>query len=448
MLEKVKKVEMEKNVQMRMEKISNTPGVYQFFDVDKKLLYIGKAVDLKKRVSQYFARPQDERISQMVQKIAEIKTIETDTNIEALILEANLINKYKPPFNVLLKDDKSFGGIFITDENFPLVFSARITDQLPKGEWFGPYVHGKELAQALKVLRRIFKWCDRPQDGNSKKQDTITKQITNSIILHSKLILNSKFENQKFTKEPCFYYHIGLCSGACVSAITRQEYNRQIKHLKMFLCGEKNKLIKTIENDMMKVSKLQNFEQAQGLKNELYGLKHIQESAFVVMGDSPITKSKSNIKIECYDVANIGNDAIVGGMVVLIGDKPDTSQYRQFKIKTIKHQNDVGAIKEMFVRRINHKNWMFPDLTVVDGGLGQVSAVRQILHQRSLVIPVIGITKGKSRNKNELIGDIAFVTSQKISLKILIQARDESHRFARRYYFKRRKKINIDDNDK
>ena len=98
----------------------------------------------------------------VVNKIADIKIIETDTNIEALILEANLINKHKPPYNVLLKDDKTFGGIFISDNKFPLVYPARITDQLPKGEWFGPYVSARELKIALKVLRHIFRWCDKP----------------------------------------------------------------------------------------------------------------------------------------------------------------------------------------------------------------------------------------------------------------------------------------------
>lgn len=177
---------------IKIDTISHSPGVYRFIDAQKQLLYIGKAIDLKKRVSQYFMRPQDERISQMVQKISSVKTIETETNIEALILEANLINKHKPPYNVLLKDDKTFGGIFITDEKYPRVYPARITDQLPKGEWFGPYVSGNELKIALKVLRRIFKWCDAPSGANSKIQATINKQYPNSKILNSKFILKSK----------------------------------------------------------------------------------------------------------------------------------------------------------------------------------------------------------------------------------------------------------------
>lgn len=406
-------------------KIKHTSGVYWFYDGQGKLLYIGKAIDLKKRVSQYFTRPQDERISQMVAKIASVKTIETDTNIEALILEANLINKHKPPYNVLLKDDKTFGGIFITDEKYPRVYPARITDQLPKGEWFGPYVSGNELKIALKVMRRIFRWCDKPP------------RTAKLLINNYKLII----------KESCFYHHIKLCSGACVGKVTKQEYNRQIKHLKMFLRGEKNKLIKTIEKEMKLASKEQKFEQAQKLKQESDGLKHIRESAFVVTGESPITKSKSNLKIECYDVANIGNDSIVGAMVVFISDEPDNSQYRKFKIKTINKQNDVGAMAEMMERRLNHPEWKYPDLLLIDGGIGQVSAVRQILYQRNLVIPVIGIAKGAKRNKNELMGDVSFITSQKIPLKTLVQARDEAHRFARKYFFHLRKRVNIDDNN-
>ena len=406
--------------QIIIDTISHSSGVYQFYDAEKRLLYIGKAIDLKKRVSQYFMRPHDEpansaggRISQMVQKIASIKTIETDTNIEALILEANLINKHKPSYNVLLKDDKTFGGIFITDEKYPRVFPARITDQLPKGEWFGPYVSGNELKIALKVLRRIFKWCESPDGSN----------------------LKFKIKNLKLVKpKTCFYYHIGLCSGVCIGEVSKQEYNRQIKHVKMFLRGEKNKLIRTIEKEMKLASKEKKFEQAQKFKLELDGLMHIQESAFVVTGESPITRSKLDLKIECYDIANIGNSSIVGAMVASISDSLKPSLYRKFKIKTITSQNDVGALAEMVDRRLNHTEWIFPDCIIVDGGIGQVNAIRDILHIRDVFIPVVGIIKGSKRNKSMLVGDVSYITANKITLKTISIVRDEAHRFAQKYF--------------
>lgn len=426
---------MKEDVKIRIGEIGHTPGVYQFFNEEKKLLYIGKAVDLKNRVSQYFLRPQSERISQMVERIADIKIIQTDTNIEALILEANLINKYQPLYNILLKDDKTFGGIFITDEGYPRVFLARITDQLPKGEWFGPYVHGKERQIALKVLRKIFKWCNAPGGANLKLK---TK--------------NSKLQLKTDKPKPCFYYHIGLCSGACIGAVTKLEYRRQIRHLKMFLKGEKKKLLKKIESEMKHAARLNKFENAQRLKEKLAALNHIQESAFVVMGDSPITQTKSKLsaggRIEGYDIANIANDSIVGGMVVFTGGKPDTNQYRQFKIRTIKKQNDVAAMAEMVERRFTHSEWTDPDLILVDGGIGQVAAVRQIIHYLNKIIPVVGIAKGQKRDKNELVGDVSFVTANKILLKTLIQVRDEAHRFARRYFFVLRTKQQIKANSR
>lgn len=202
----------------------------------------------------------------------------------------------------------------------------------------------------------------------------------------------------------------------------------------MFMRGEKKKLIKTIEKEMKVASQQQKFEQAQKLKLELDGLKHIHESAFVVTGESPITKSKQKIKIECYDVANIGNSSIVGAMVVFIGNTPERSLYRKFKIKTITQQNDVGALAEMVDRRLNHPEWQFPDCILVDGGIGQVHAIREILHVRGIVIPVVGIIKGPKRNKSILVGDVSYITTNKISLKTLSTARNEAHRFAQKYF--------------
>lgn len=410
------------NIELIVANLPQRPGVYQFYDRRGQLLYIGKAVDLKRRVASYFQKAQSGRTARLVELIAKIKIIETTSSIEALVLEANLINKHQPPYNILLKDDKTWSGIFVSAEPYPRVFSARVTEQLPKGEWFGPYVYGKQRLEALKVLRRIFKWCDAPGINSKFKSQKLKLQ----------------FKNQKL--RPCFYYHIKLCSGACVGAVTRQEYRSQINHLKMFLRGQKERLTKKIEREMKTATKVQKFEQAGRLKNELAALTHIRESALVALGDASPAKAQPKLRIEGFDVANISHDAIVGALVVNDAGKAVNSDYRQFKIRTVTRQNDVAALAEMLERRFQHLDWPLPDLVLVDGGLGQVNAARQVLHRHQLALPLVGIAKGPDRAKNQLVGDVAFVTQQKISLQTLIATRDEAHRFARRYFFTLRRK--------
>ena len=198
------------------KKLPDSPGVYLMKGKKGKLLYIGKAGNLRRRVSSYFLRPHDARISQMVSDIKTIDFLETDNALEALILEAKLIKDKKPPYNIKDKDDKSFLFIEITDEEFPRVLLVR-GKSLSAGKRYGPFTSASSAREAIRILRKIFPWSTHPE---------------------------SKIGSYK---KPCFEYEIGLCPGTCVGAISKKDYMKNIKGLKMFLSGQKNKLINSLK---------------------------------------------------------------------------------------------------------------------------------------------------------------------------------------------------------
>lgn len=347
----------------------------------------------------------------MVGKIKSVKIIPTPTNIEALVLEANLIRAHKPLYNIALKDDRSFLGVFITKELYPRVFATRATKKLPDGDWYGPYTSATQLRLALKIIRRLFPWCSNPPT-------TRAGGVTGQPVRQAKA---------------CFGRHLGLCLGACSGEIGVQEYARTISHLRLFLEGKKARVADSIARAMKSAAKNERFEQAARLRRQLQALEHIRESALVAMGDSPFVAAPSGERIEFFDVSNLGPTAIVGAMAVVTKGKSNPSQYRRFKIRSLTSPNDGASIAEIVRRRFDHADWPRPDLVVVDGGLGQVTAARQALFSRSLAIPVIGIAKGPTRKKNELLGDLSFITQNKIPLSWLMLGRDEAHRFAINY---------------
>lgn len=361
-----------------------------------KLLYIGKAGNLRRRVSSYFLRPHDARISQMVSDIKTIDFLETDNALEALILEAKLIKDKKPPYNIKDKDDKSFLFIEITDEEFPRVLLVR-GKSLSAGKRYGPFTSASSAREAIRILRKIFPWSTHPE---------------------------SKIGSYK---KPCFEYEIGLCPGTCVGAISKKDYMKNIKGLKMFLSGQKNKLINSLKKDMALASKELRFEDASKLKKKIFSLEHIQDAA--LLGEADIVSTDDKTRIEGYDISNISGDSAVGSMVVFVGGSPKRDEYRKFKIRSILEPNDVGMMKEMVSRRLKN-DWPLPDFMLVDGGIAQVNAVRSSVLEAGLKIPIIGMVKGPDRKKTDLVGDKVV----NINKKILEKVRDEAHRFAISYH--------------
>lgn len=361
-------------------------GVYLFQDKNGGILYIGRATNLKRRVLQYFQKPIDSRIQEMISLAHSLKYKKTKSVLEAIILEANLIKKYWPKYNIKDKDDRSFIYIIIPKTDYPQPFIIR-GKQLQKfsstqAVIFGPYQSLSLVKNALKIIRRIFPY-------------SICKP---------------------FQGKPCFDYQIGLCPGLCISAIFKKDYQKNIKNLILFLKGEQSKLIKKLKKEN---------------PDKVKALEHIQDVALISSDQELMTNDQGLIRIEGYDISHLSGKETYGSMAVFVNNKPDTSQYRLFKIKDGKASDDLAALKEMIVRRFKHKEWQYPDLILVDGGRPQINYIGKTLEELSINIPLIGISKYAN---NELVFAKSVKKSEKeiikLSKNILLQLRDEAHRFA------------------
>lgn len=400
-------------------KIPHKSGVYIYKDSKDSVLYVGKAIDLYSRVSSYFSGDQIVKTAALVEKIADLETIIVESELEALILEANLIKKYLPPFNVRLLDDKDYLYIGLTDENFPKVITIRRMDLGKMKKYWGPFPSARTVKNTLKQLRRIFPWCSKPP----------------------KLLAS-----QGPTLRACFYYHIGFCPGACVGLISKEDYNQIVRKFSKFLDGKKEELVENLTKEMIRSSKELRFEEAGKIKKMLDGINYMTQTNRVQsylenpnfledekgLALSELQKDLSLPKlperIEGYDISNIQGKDAVGSMVVLTNGEIDKSQYRRFKIHISGRPNDVGMHKEMMRRRLKHSEWKMPDLIIIDGGRGQVRAAQ-------LTIPVFGLAK-----RMEWLyppqGEVIKLSRKSLSLKLLQKLRDESHRFAITYHRK------------
>ncbi|KKR28392.1 MAG: Excinuclease ABC, C subunit domain protein [Candidatus Woesebacteria bacterium GW2011_GWA1_39_8] len=370
-------------------------------DKNRRPLYIGKASSLKHRVISYWQRPQETRIEKMLSQVSNIETKKTESVFEALFLENDLIKKYQPKYNVKLKDDKTFLGILITTEDWPRIMPARLTQKLPKGEFYGPFPSASQVREALQIIRKIFPF---------------------------------RYSCEPMSGKACFEYHLGLCPGVCAGKLEKKEYQNIVRQIKLFLKGHKKQVIKNLESQMKTVAKNLHYEKAAKLRDQIFALKHIQDVALIKEEE---IEAAGNIpfRIEAYDVSNISGAFAVGSMVVFTEGLIDKSQYRKFKIKTVSGANDVASLQEVLNRRLEHKEWPMPDLIIIDGGKPQAYGARDILKSRRLNIPVVGIAKGHDRNKNEIIMDPSINSGQaKIDTNLLLHIRDEAHRFAVQYY--------------
>ncbi len=428
-------------------KLPETPGVYIMKDAAGKILYVGKAVNLKRRVSSYFTparrnlgegrrastsakAPEDKhdpRIKELIDRIRKINFKETDTAIRALVLESALIKKYQPPFNVKEKDDKSFLFAGITNEKFPQVLLAREKDIRGKGlapsltkrpakrslrkregrsvqfsAGYGPFTSASSIREALRILRRIFPYAIHPTPRTPLER-------------------------------ACFDHQIGLCPGTCIGAISRKDYLKNIENLKLVFEGKTKRITRNLERDMKAASEALNFERAKELKRQLFALQHIQDVAIASENKvrNPDDESQKTTRIEGYDISNISGASAVGSMVVFSDNRPDNNEYRKFKIKTVLQPNDFGMLEEVLERRLKN-NWPLPDLFLIDGGKGQVNAVKKTLQKAGIAVSVVGIAKGPDRKRNDVVGKIPDFTN----LETLIKVRDEAHRFAIAYHKK------------
>ena len=402
---------------LQKKQLPDTPGVYFFLGPKKKILYIGKATSLKNRVRSYFTddivEKRSELIAKMVLEAKSIEYTETDSVLEALILETNLIRTHKPLFNTRSKDDKSYNHLVITNEEFPRVLVVRgkdLTEQFNDGDikfHFGPFTSGSLFREALKIVRKLFQFYDTKIPVGKEK---------------------SRLDKGKIN----FNRQIGLYP----ETQSQAEYARTLRHIRLFFQGKKQQVIKELERDMMQHAKKQEFEEANILKKRIFALTHIQDIA-LIKADSRIYRDEKRVRIEAYDIAHMGGKDMVGVMTVLESGEPAKSEYRKFKIKSFDSSNDPGALKEVLTRRLGHPEWPLPQLIVVDGSTAQKNALELVLRQHAMLIPVVGVVKDEKHKPIRLIGQKKLIDLHKQSILL---ANAESHRFAIAYHREKSRK--------
>ena len=407
--------------------IPHKPGVYIYKDAAGKILYVGKAIDLYHRVSSYFnGRPDSLKTASLVENIRSCETIVVASELEALILEANLIKKYLPPYNIKLTDDKDYLYIKITKEDFPRILTARKNELDDAKEFFGPFPSSRSVRTTLKKLRRVFPWC-------------------NNMVIYK----NGGMQR------PCFYYHLGQCPGPCAGKVNNKEYNKIISQFSKFMQGKRDELIEDLRKEMEVYSKNLEFEKAQAVKKVLDGLEYLLQSnntdAYLENPNFLEDQNRLSLeqlkealklknipeRIECYDISNTSGKEAVGSLVVLTHGDLDKKWYRRFKIRVDGKPNDVGMMGEMVSRRMKHKEWPKPDLVLVDGGKGQVNIVYKLTQENGWDIPVFGLAKRMEwlyASGDEVIK----LPKTSLPLKLLQKIRDEAHRFAISYHRKLR----------
>ena len=412
---------------LKTKKIPQAPGVYFFIGAGGKILYIGKATSLRDRVRSYFGadviNTRGPQIVSMVEKAKSIKFQKTDSVLEALILEAELIRKHKPIYNTKEKDNKSFNHIIITKEPFPRVLIVRgreLQNELQTKNYnpktiFGPFPRGGVLKDAVKIIRKIFPFRD-----TCLPAAPLTAQVG---------VLG--------TGRPCFNRQIGLCPGVCTGEVSPEEYRARIGNLKLFLQGRKKEVIRNLTKEMKALSKQQEFEKAGEIKRILFSLSHIHDIALIKRTINEKADEKT-FRIEGYDVAHISGKHLVGVMTVVENGEAVKSEYRKFKIKSFEGVDDTRALKEVLERRLAHPEWQYPKLIVVDGGKEQKNTAEAVLRAAGVAVPVVGVVKDEHHRPKEILGGREL--KQEYEREILL-ANNEAHRFAIKYHREARGKL-------
>src|SRR3972149_3894899 len=475
--------------------LPENPGVYQYFDKYGKIIYIGKAKNLKKRVSSYFTKKHEYgKLLYLVHSIADIKYIVVNTELDALLLENNLIKKYQPRYNVALKDDKTYPWVCIKNERFPRVFQTRnfIRDG---SHYFGPYPSLRTMYTILDLIKKLY-------------------PLRNCTLPLSK----ENIEKKKF--RVCLEYHLKNCKGPCEAFQSEEDYNESIAQIKQILKGNISSVIKQLKELMWQYSEKYDFENAQLLKKKLYEPKeellllaiaelrqrfHSETKEIIVPFSLHVnfpaveftipqrgakkkllqlsernaeyyrqekesrhafaTKEKSSERIlrtmmndlhlkelpahmECFDNSNIQGAFPVSACVVFKNAKPSKKDYRLFNIKTVEGTDGFASMEEEILRRYQRmleEKQSLPQLIVIDGGKGQVSSAIKSLKKLALAgkIAVIGIAK-----KLEEIfypGDSLplYLNKKSETLKLIQQMRNEAHRFGLKHHRGRRQRETV-----
>ncbi len=368
----------------KIKTIPKKPGIYFWLDKEGTILYVGRASRLKDRLSQYLQKNISPRIAEMVAAAYDIRYEETETLLEAVILEAKNIKKYWPKYNIVDRDDRSFIYVVIPKASYAKPIIVRATDlkKFPSSQAkiFGPYQSFHLLQTALRLIRRVFPYSTcTPNSGRA-----------------------------------CFDYQIGLCPGACIGAISREDYRKNINNIILLLSGEKKRLTNRLKKEN---------------PDKIKALRHLQDVS-LLSREGDLGEDKVN-RIEGYDISHLSGKESYGSMVVFENGEAARSEYRLFKVKDAPAGDDERALSEVLLRRFRHPEWAAPDLIMIDGGSPQVSFISRIFKSNNIKVPLVGISK--------FSGDkLVFAAKTKKPLRdladnikgTLLKVREEAHRFA------------------
>lgn len=398
-------------LKQRVAALPLSSGVYLMKDASGGVIYVGKAVSLRKRVQSYFRKNHpDTKVSCLVSEIRTIDIIETASEAEALILEASLIKQFYPKYNVELRDDKSYPYVEITGEEFPRISVQRPRTKKKDAIYYGPYVNVTLMREALNILRKIFRFrtCD------------------------------------PFPGKECLDYHIGLCDAPCIGKITKKDYAKVVENVRLILEGKKDDLYRNLKREMEERGRRQDFEGAAKIRDQLRaigalysGTKDINYYKEAEQLQRALNLPRFPERIETFDISNIMGQQAVGSMVSFFNGQPDKNNYRRFRIKEVEGIDDFKMIAEVVrrrYRRLKNEGLTYPDLIVIDGGKGQLSAAAHELMVLDVSIPIISLAKREEEIFIPGKRNPVLLAKDSLGLKLLQRVRDEAHRFALSYH--------------
>lgn len=428
-------------VEQKLKQLPDRPGVYLFKDREGKILYVGKAVSLKKRVSSYFpattasagrqpARPLSPKLIQLVGQVADLEWILAGSEAEALLYEAGLIREKQPKYNVLFRDDKSYPYLKITaEEPFPRLFIGRVapaprhflgseegTASVGRGtgetgiKTIGPFANAGLLNQAFKAVRGAipFRTC------------------------------------RVMPKRACLDYHLGLCQAPCEGRITQHEYQENLSKVFQLMEGKKEQVIEEIRAKMKECSEARNYEKAAIYRDQIAGLLELAVRPRQFVPERALSDLQAILqlprlprRIVGFDISNIFGKEPVGSMVTFLNGKPFKDGYRRFKIKTVQGIDDFAMMREIIRRhleRCKEKKEPLPDFILIDGGRGHLNAALEVLKDLRLELPAAGIAK-----EFEILflpgrADPVVLPPESRARRLAQRVRDEAHRFAIGYH--------------
>jgi excinuclease ABC subunit C len=429
-------------IRKRIATFPKTPGVYLMKDGEGRVLYVGKAKDLRSRVSSYFQPSADllntrgPDICRMVENVVDIDFIECDTEVDALLKENRLIKDIQPPHNERLKDDKTFPYLEITTrDDFPAVYVTRMP-RLKGSKLYGPFTSPSAIRDAVNALQKVFKFRT------------------------CKLEISEGDESRRYFR-PCLLHAINQCAAPCAALTSKEEYKRDINRLKRFLSSKRSTVLRQMTREMEAAAEGLRFEEAGKLRDRIKAIKalelsgdvseDVQPEVFYVDPRKGLEKLADLLGLEApprsmesIDIAHLQGAEMVGSLICFIDGKPFKNGYRRFKIDAVEGIDDYAAIREVIRRRYRYAaegEELYPDVILIDGGLGQLHAGLEAFSDMNIRPPmVISLAKREEEIYIQARHVPVRLPRNNEALRLMQQMRDEAHRFAQHYHHMLRKK--------